>query len=39
MGWVEVWEWVWLGWGRVCLRWDSVRRVLIWSRVGSSWME
>ena len=28
MGWVEVWEWVWLGGGKVCLGWDSVRRAV-----------
>ena len=28
MGWVEVWEWVWLGGDRVCLGWDSVRRAV-----------
>ena len=28
MGWVEVWEWVWLGGGRVCLGWDSIRRAV-----------
>ena len=29
MGWIVVWEWVWLGGGRVCLgRWVSVRRAV-----------
>ena len=28
MGWVEAWEWVWMGGGRVCLGWDSVRRAV-----------
>ena len=28
MGWVEVWEWVWLGGSIVCLRSDSVRRAM-----------
>ena len=28
MGWVDVWEWVWLGGGRVCLGWDSIRRAV-----------
>ena len=28
MGWVEVWGWVWLGGGRMCLGWDSVRRAV-----------
>ena len=23
-----MWEWVWLGGGRVCLGWDSVRRAV-----------
>ena len=45
MGWVVVWEWDWLGGGRVCLGWDSVRRAVDmvegrvelvgWSRVGA----
>ena len=28
MGWVEVWEWVWLEGGMVCLGWDSVQRAV-----------
>ena len=28
MGWVEVWEWVWLGGDRCVWGWDSVRRVV-----------
>ena len=33
MGWVEVWEWVWLGGGRVWLGWDSVQRAVVEGRV------
>ena len=29
MGLVELWEWVWLGRGGVCLGWDSVRRAVV----------
>ena len=28
MGWVEVWKWVWLRRGRVCLWWDSASRAV-----------
>ena len=37
MGWVEVWEWVWLGGSRVCLGgWDTARRTvdMVQGRVG-----
>ena len=33
MGWVEVWEWAWLGGCRECLGWDSVQRAVDMSKV------